>query len=151
MEVLQELLALLNPFYHAVQILQQENDATSSLVYGQLRQLLYHTSTSNFKNESVNEASRLLNLELLQRFDSLPAGKQRANSILLSLKDGCKPHYIIAVLLDPSQAYLVDLDEKDMLKLLRNEMPSVIEESSVFESSETEGEFLKNISIINVF
>jgi len=149
--MLQELLKLLDPFYYAVQILQREHGPTSSLVYGQLKQLLYHTSTFASNNTPITEVAKLLNSELLQRFDSLPAGRQRANSILLSLKDGCKPHYIIAAILDPSQAYLVDLDEKDCLKLLRNEMASISDELSISESSATEGEFLKKISIINVF
>lgn len=124
LEMLSNLLTLLKPFYYTVQMLQQEDGVTSSLVYGQLKSLLFHTSNFESNDSAVTAAAQMLHAGLSTRFNSLPIGRNRSNAILLSISHGCKPHYIIAALMDPSQAYLVDLDRNLMMDLLRKEVDS---------------------------
>jgi hypothetical protein len=61
-------------------------------------------------------------VELLNRFDSLPEGRNLARSVLLSLKQA----YIIASLMDPSQAYLVDINRNLIVQLFGEKAKSVI-------------------------
>jgi hypothetical protein len=149
--MLSSLLELLKPFYYAVQTLQQEDNVTSSLVYGQLKQLLYHASTFASNNDDVKTASEMLYVELSCRFDSLPEGRNRYSAVLLSLTNGCKPHYIIATLMDPSQAYLVDLDRNSMVSLLRNELNSQAVDVPIVSMPMNEGLFNSKNSVIPLF
>lgn len=62
-------------------------------------------------------------------------------SLLNSFTRSAKPHYILAALLDPSEAYLLDIASDDLIALLKNELDlegsSPNEEAQLIQITET--------------
>jgi len=113
----------LNPFLNAIVELQAEKTATSSLVYGKLKRLLFNCS--KVKNDSiVFNAAQLVKDDMEIRFKKF---------IDYSCKD-FNPHFILCALLDPCTAYdIVDVPQDILQRILSEVLKQ--HETQVGESS----------------
>ncbi|KAH7719324.1 hypothetical protein AAVH_13181 [Aphelenchoides avenae] len=99
---------IVEPFHSQLMAMQKDRSVTVSKVYGQIKKLSKHCD--KFRNE-VPDAWALakgIKAELLKRFGVYIDPKMV----------GFNPHYAVAATLDPSQAFLVDMDSDIVSRLL---------------------------------
>ncbi|KAH7722171.1 hypothetical protein AAVH_10346 [Aphelenchoides avenae] len=99
---------LIEPFYAELMAKQRDSSVTSSHVYGAVKKLLRHCD--KFRNDAADIANLAIALksELVKRFGCF------INVNIPSFK----PHYVLAAILDPSQAFLVDVDAEYISRLI---------------------------------
>ncbi|KAI6216576.1 hypothetical protein M3Y99_01812500 [Aphelenchoides fujianensis] len=127
---------LLTPFLKAIDLLQSENICTSSLVFGKLKSLIRHCEKTAEKPSFVSEAAAELGARLHSRFDKF----------LDPRAPDFQPAFVLAALMDPTKAFLLDIKKSDLAALLNSlmdgdeerELSKSLEDASLEEIDEPE-------------
>lgn len=121
---LEQLSKLLTPFLNAITKLQSEKMITSSLVFGIIQSLIFLAKTIRDQNGFAKDAAVILLDELNCRFGKFVHNKSETD-----------PHFVLCALLDPSQAYLLqDFDNNLLSSWLAS---ALVANDSEFEDPET--------------
>ncbi|KAH7720452.1 hypothetical protein AAVH_12097 [Aphelenchoides avenae] len=99
---------IVEPFHAQLMAMQKDRSVTVSKVYAQIKKLSKHCD--KFRNEAPDAwaLAKGIKAELLKRFGVYIDPKMV----------GFNPHYAVAATLDPSQAFLVDMDSDIISRLL---------------------------------
>lgn len=117
--ILKDLHALLKPFHVTIMKLQKDRDFTSSLVYGDLMELIEHTSSFKSSQSELVSAARSLQKGLTDRFKQF-----------LELKQDSISTYILSSMFDVSKGFLLqDMPQDHLIQLLQNEIQPTNRES----------------------